>query len=224
MKPPYFRYNLYDFNHLRDELDGMYSISTDLSSYTKTIYRGFPQFEQMKTHQSFSDAKNFVDKVLDWHNTTDSNGESLKNKFGQICLNGGELEWENYPNVYNWIIDKSFELFGDECGNKKKLFMGKPLLTLYTKGCLLGGHADGKPDNYKSFTTFKPANVLIYLNKDYKKEYGGLFLVENEEIIPNFGDIIFLNFSGESDPFHEVSEVLEDVNRFALLFNVQYNK
>jgi hypothetical protein len=60
--------------------------------------------------------------------------------------------------------------------------------------------------------------------KEYKKEYGGLFIVDNEEVVPNFADIVFLNFSGDSDPYHEVSKVVEDVNRFALLFNVQYNR
>jgi hypothetical protein len=218
MDGAYYKENLYDINHLKSELDEIYELSTHIERYTRTIHRGSGHFGGMETHESHSKSKSFMNVILDWYNA-DSNS-----KLGQLCLNGGELEWSDYPNIHKWIIDKAFELFGEECRKRDALFMGKPLLTLYTKGCLLSGHQDGKPDGYEEFPQQKPANILIYLNKNYKKEYGGLFVVEDEEIIPEFADIIFLNFSGDSDPFHMVSEVIEDVNRFALLFNVQYNK
>lgn len=223
--PPYFKYNLYDFNQLKNELDTIYNLSTNVSKYSKTLYRGFNNgFEPMKTHSSFEEAKKYVDDILLWHDTPDSNGNSLKNMFGQLCLNGGELDWNDFPLTHNWILNKSFELFKQYCKNIDKFFIGKPLLTLYTKGCSLGEHKDGKPDGYENFPIQKPANILIYLNKNYRKESGGLFVVEGEEIVPEFCDILFLNFGGESDPSHMVTEVIEDVNRFALLFNVQFSK
>ncbi len=218
MEGAYYKENLYDINHLKEELDEIYRISTDLDKYTKTLHRGSAHFGMMGVHQSHTDAKSHIDMIIEWY--VDKPESSL----GQLCLNGGELEWSDYPNIYKWIIDKAFELFGEQCIKRDSLFMGKPLLTLYTKGCLLSGHNDGKPDGYEEFPQQKPANILIYLNKDYKKKYGGLFVVENEEIIPEFADIIFLNFSRDSDPYHEASKVVEDVNRFALLFNVQYNR
>lgn len=224
MQSPYYRYNLYDFNQLIPEIDTMYEIVTNTNFYKKTIYRGFDVFEHIKPHSSFEDAKEYVDTILKWHDGVDENKNSLKNRFGQLCLNGGELNWNDYPNIHNWILNKSYELFNQYCKIKDKFFISKPLLTLYTKGCLLGEHKDGKPDNYQTFPIQKPANILIYFNKNYKKEYGGLFKVENEELIPSFCDIVFLNFSEDSDPSHMVTEVIEDVNRFALLLNVQYNK
>jgi hypothetical protein len=217
MEGAYYKENLYDINHLKSELDEIYELSTQIERYTKTIHRGSAHFGGMETHESYDKAKSYMNIIMDWYNA-DSNC-----KMGQLCLNGGELNWNDYPNTHNWIIDKSFELFEEQCRKKDRLFIGNPLLTLYTKGCLLGGHQDGKPDGYESFPQQKPANVLIYLNKDYKEEYGGLFIVEDDKVIPSFADIVFLNFSGNSDPFHMVSEVAEDVNRFALLFNVQYN-
>lgn len=218
MEGAYHKENLYDINHLKAELDEIYSISSDLERYTKTLHRGSAHFGMMEVHESHTKAKSFMDMIVNWY---EDKGDS---RIGQLCLNGGELNWQDYPNTHNWIIDKSFELFGEQCKKKHTLFSGNPLLTLYTKGCLLGGHRDGKPDGYEKFQQQKPANVLIYLNKDYKKEYGGLFIVDDEEIVPNFADILFLNFTEDSDPFHEVSKVTEDVNRFALLFNIQYNK
>jgi hypothetical protein len=218
MEGAYYKENLYDINHLKSELDEIYELSTQIERYTKTIHRGSAHFGGMETHESYNKAKSYMNMIINWYV---DKGDS---RIGQLCLNGGELNWNDYPNTHNWIIDKSFELFEEQCRKKDRLFMGNPLLTLYTKGCLLGGHQDGKPDGYKSFPQQKPANVLIYLNKDYKEEYGGLFIVEDDKVIPSFADIVFLNFSGDSDPFHMVSEVVEDVNRFALLFNVQYNK
>jgi hypothetical protein len=218
MEGAYHKENLYDVNHLKEELDEIYSISTDLERYTKTLQRGSAHFGMMEVHESHTKAKSFMDMIVNWYV---DKGDS---RIGQLCLNGGELNWQDYPTTHKWIIDKSFELFGEQCKKKHTLFSGNPLLTLYTKGCLLGGHRDGKPDGYEKFPHQKPANVLIYLNKDYKKEYGGLFIVDDEEIVPNFADILFLNFTEDSDPFHEVSKVTEDVNRFALLFNIQYNK
>ena len=218
MEGAYYKENLYDINHLKSELDEIYDISTQIERYTKTIHRGSGHFGGMETHESIDKAKSYMDMILNWY-SNDSNA-----RLGQLCLNGGELNWNDYPNTHKWIIDKSFELFREQCQKKHTLFVGNPLLTLYTKGCVLGGHKDGKPDGYEEFPHQKPANILIYLNKSYKKEYGGLFVVEDEELIPEFADIVFLNFSGDSDPFHMVSEVVEDVNRFALLFNVQYNR
>ena len=218
MEGAYYKENLYDINHLKEELDEIYQVSTDLEKYTKTLHRGSAHFGMMEVHESYIKARSFMDMIVNWY---EDKGDS---RIGQMCLNGGELEWSDYPNTYNWIIDKSFELFKGECKHKSRLFMGKPLLTLYTKGCLLGGHNDGKPDGYDKFPQQKAANALIYLNKEYKRESGGLFIVDNDEVVPTFADIIFLNFSGYSDPYHEVSKVVEDVNRFALLFNVQYNR
>jgi hypothetical protein len=218
MEGNYYKENLYDINHLKTELDEIYELSTQTERYTKTIHRGSGHFGTMEIHESHEKAKSFIDVILDWYLTDYSPTP------GQLCLNGGELNWNDYPNTHKWIIDKSFELFKDQCQKRHTLFIGNPLLTLYTKGCLLGGHTDGKPDGYEQFQQQKPANVLIYLNKDYKEEYGGLFIVEDDKVMPSFADIVFLNFSGDSDPFHMVSEVVEDVNRFALLFNVQYNK
>ena len=218
MEGAYYKENLYDINHLKSELDEIYELSTQIERYTKTIHRGAGHFGGMESHESYQKAKSYMNMITDWYQ------DNSDGKIGQLCLNGGELNWDNYPNTHKWIIDKSFELFKQQCQKRHTLFMGNPLLTLYTKGCILGGHKDGKPDGYESFLQQKPANILLYLNKGYKKEYGGLFVVEEEEIIPEFADIVFLNFSGASDPFHMVSEVIEDVNRFALLFNVQYNR
>jgi hypothetical protein len=44
------------------------------------------------------------------------------------------------------------------------------------------------------------------------------------EVIPEYGNIVFLNFMNGSDPSHQVSEIVGEQNRFALLFNITYSK
>ena len=71
----------------------------------------------------------------------------------------------------------------------------------------------------------KPANLLLYLNKGYKEEWGGCFIVEGKNVVvPEYGKLVFLNFRNGLDPSHQVNKVIEDVNRVALLFNVKYRK
>jgi hypothetical protein len=217
MEAAYYLENLYDINHLKEEIDEIYRISTDLERYTKTLHRGSAHFGMMETHESYTKAKSFMDMIVDWYI------EKSDTRIGQLCFNGGELNWTDYPNTHKWIIEKSKELFGRKINRKFTISISKPLLTLYTKNCLLTPHKDGKPDNYENLPNYKAANVLLYLNKDYKKEYGGNFIVEGDEVIPEFANILFLNFSGDSDPEHSVSVITDDINRFALLFNIQYS-
>ena len=217
MEAAYYLENLYDINHLKDELDMIYSNSIDLNLYKKTLHRGDSMFSMMETFDSHMEALNYLDKIKKWYNDTP------KAVLGQLCLNGGELEWSFYPFLHKWIIDKSVELFGKRINKKSTISVSKPLLTLYTKGCLLSPHKDGKPENYESFPSYKTANVLLYLNKGYKTEYSGNFIVDGDMILPEFANILFLNFLGDSDPEHSVSVITEDVNRFALLFNIQYS-
>jgi hypothetical protein len=217
MEAAYYLENIYDINHLKSELDVIYSKSMDLDSYTKIIHRGDSTFSMVETFDSHIEAVNHLDKMQKWY---ESNSNAI---LAQMCINGGELEWEAYPTLHNWIIEKSKELFGRKINRKFTISISKPLLTLYTKNCLLTPHKDGKPDNYETLPNYKAANVLLYLNKDYKKEYGGNFIVEGDEVIPEFANILFLNFSGDSDPEHSVSVITDDINRFALLFNIQYS-
>ncbi len=83
-------------------------------------------------------------------------------------------------------------------------------------------HTDGKSLTMEKQKLIKPANILLYLNKNYNIKIGGNFVVNGETVAPEFGKLLFLNFRGDSDPEHEVSILNEDINRIALLFNVVY--
>ncbi len=81
-------------------------------------------------------------------------------------------------------------------------------LTYYDKGCRFVAHHDAITTNLCS--------IIIYLNKNYNKENGGLLYLNGEEIIPEFGNIGFMDLS-KSDISHGVSKVTDGPGRYAIL-------
>ena len=179
---------------------------------------------QMKSFDSYEELCEEYVEIQNYLNNFDTN-------IGQLSLFGESVMWNKYPKIYNFLVKKVFELYGNDIIIRKitdnsfrvKMFeISDAVITMYKKGGLLSSHKDGKPMIKQPFT--KPSNILLYLNKDYKKEWGGNFIVDETEITPSFGKLVFLNFRGDSDPMHEVSIVKEDINRIALLFNIKYSE
>jgi Rps23 Pro-64 3,4-dihydroxylase Tpa1-like proline 4-hydroxylase len=81
-------------------------------------------------------------------------------------------------------------------------------LSYYDKGCFFKEHRDAASINLCS--------IIIYLNKNYNKENGGLLLLNGEEIIPEFGNIGFMDLS-KHDIKHGVTEVIGGPGRYAIL-------
>jgi hypothetical protein len=226
---PFYEFDLSKEDSLSEELERLYDFSHNLENYKTVVYRGYNEEYKkgFKNFNSYSEAKPQLDYLInDW---------KIKNpqkQVSQVNLSGGRANWENYPNIYNWIKKKTLELYGDdiiitkfaesERAAIRKIYIDTPLLTIYSKDCLLTPHRDGTPQ-MPGMDFVKPANLLLYLNKDYKEEWGGCFVVEGKNIVvPTFGKLVFLNFQGGLDPQHEINPVLEDVNRVALLFNTTY--
>lgn len=224
---PYYLYNLNDFEDLRDELNSMYESTIDLSFYKTVVYRGgdMRYHSKINKFESYEEAKSVYNSIIKDDGT-----------YAQINLCGDSLDWMNYPKIYKWIKSKSFEIFGNDLMIRKSEVTGNiimpsckidsPLKTLYFKNSILQNHRDHEYNANSTHLDFiKPANILIYLNKNYNKNNGGLFIVEDSmEMIPEYGNIVFLNFMNGSDPSHQVSKVIGDDNRFALLFNITYSK
>jgi Rps23 Pro-64 3,4-dihydroxylase Tpa1-like proline 4-hydroxylase len=81
-------------------------------------------------------------------------------------------------------------------------------LSYYDKGCFFKEHRDGASINLCS--------IIIYLNKDYKKENGGLLLLNGEEIVPEFGNIGLMDLS-KHNISHGVTKVIDGPGRYAIL-------
>lgn len=228
---PYYSYNLAENDTLIDELEKMYISTIDIEQYKTIVYRGgnSDYHDKINKFETYTEARNLFDILIKEksHSNTD---------IAQINFSGGSLDWKDYPKIYNWIKQKSFEIFGEQLLIRKsettgniimpKCSIDKPLRTLYSTECLLQNHRDHMYNSsLPQYDFVKPANILLYLNKNYNKDNGGLFIVEDTlEVVPEYGNIVFLNFMNGLDPSHQVSKVVGTDNRFALLFNITYSK
>jgi hypothetical protein len=235
MEKPFFEFDLTKESSLIEELDKMYEFCNETHRYTKLIFRApfsefpdlFPDYEKTST-KFFSS----YDKLLiDYQQISDWISLNRDKQIGQFSLYGESLNWDEYPNTYDFIFSKILEIYGSDIIIKilnknqfsiKKFNIDNPLLTMYKKNGILMKHTDGKSITMEREKIIKPANILLYLNKNYDTKIGGNFVVDGQTVSPEFGKLVFLNFRGDSDPEHEVSVLNEDVNRIALLFSVTY--
>lgn len=82
------------------------------------------------------------------------------------------------------------------------------LLSYYDKGCRFSPHRDA--------ATINLCSIIIYLNKNYNKDNGGLLLLNGEEIVPEFGNVGLMDLS-KHDISHGVTKVTEGNGRYAIL-------
>ena len=229
MEKPFYEFDLTKDEALSQELNEIYDFSHNTSNYTKLIFRG-PEREGFQNTIKFFNS--YEELLVEYNDISEKwIPNNIDKSYGQLSLFGESIEWKNYPKIHNFILNKVLELYGEDIILKKiddstilikNIIIHEGLLTMYKKRGILTKHKDGKPTQKVNFT--KPANILLYLNKDYKKEWGGCFVVNGIEVVPEFGKLVFLNFRNDSDPEHEVSIIKEDINRIALLFNIMYSE
>lgn len=227
MEKPFYEFDLTQYESLKEELNELYIFCKNEEIYKNLIYRGVDtEFFNGEHHiMKFDSYRNLV---TTYKKVNEFISLNPNHQYAQLSLFAKDLSWESYPNIHKFILEKVYDVYADLIINKfpnfhsiKETKIGAPLPTMYKIGGFLSPHQDGKPIVPQEFT--KPANILIYLNKNYKKEYGGCFVVDGIEVLPEYGKMVFLNFKNDSDPEHSVSIVKEDVNRIALLFNTTFS-
>lgn len=228
MEKPFYEFDLSKEEILIEELEEIYTFTRDEKRYNNLIFRGFDGLDNSINNYP----KNFdsIEKLkIEYNKLSNLIYNNPQHCFGQFALFGESIDWKMYPNIYNSILTKILILYGEKIivskisNNKfkcKKFYIGDGLLTMYKKNGRLLPHRDGISETLIANKAFKPANILLYLNKNYKKEWGGNFKVEGTEIVPEFGKLVFLNFNNNNDPEHEVTILDEDINRIALLFSI----
>jgi len=81
-------------------------------------------------------------------------------------------------------------------------------LTYYDKGCKFTPHRDA--------ATINLCSIIIYLNKNYDEADGGLLVLEDGLIVPEFGQCALMDLS-KHDIKHGVTEVIGGPGRYAIL-------
>ena len=104
----------------------------------------------------------------------------------------------NNINLNNFLYDIFKEFYDYDVDN----VVIHSISTLFTKDCFIDLHRDGA-------TNDRIAGILIYLNKNYDENNGGLLILKNEEkVIPEFGKVVLLDYT-KNNIEHEVTRVIE---------------
>jgi hypothetical protein len=194
-------------------------LSCDESNNLKNVFNEF-RFDSDKIEiryksptNSWEDAKSkeleLFDKYYDnsdisqcWYFTNDFNHiyNFLQSKHPNLTKENLRLKTEK-------IINKIISYFYDYSSDSE-LYHNELQFTYYDLKGRFTPHSDGMTVNLCS--------IIIYLNKDYKKENGGLLLLNKEEIVPELGTVALMDLS-KHDINHGVTEVTSGPGRYAIL-------
>jgi hypothetical protein len=81
-------------------------------------------------------------------------------------------------------------------------------LTYYDKDCMFTPHSDGK--------TINLCSIIIYLNRNYDESNGGLLVLNDGYVVPEFGNCALMDLSTH-DIKHGVTKVTGGPGRYAIL-------
>ena len=239
MKSIYYFDNLSKYEEFTDELDDLYTKATDREQFKQFIFCGDDTLigdkkgtNPIRYFQSYGDAVSGVNNIVNIFDTINQNMDLKKSnhtKFSQLHLQSSALQFKDYPKLEKWIKEKIFFLYKNKLPHNvdyNLITLSEMIPTLYSTGCELQTHQDGRRYDENDWDFVKFANILIYLNKDYKVENGGLFVIDEKHVIvPDFGNIVILNLEMNGpDPSHCVSRVVGTQDRFAILFQAIYKK
>lgn len=170
--------------------------------------------------------------------------KNLQNKFFQFRLDSNEINtkfrsedglyetarlekeelFKQYPNqevsqcwYYSMGMDnETLNVIKNGIHNIIKYFYGFPpssendelQLTYYDKNCVFMSHSDGQTVNLCS--------IIIYLNKNYDESNGGLLVLNDGYVVPEFGNCALMDLS-KHDIKHGVTKVTGGPGRYAIL-------
>jgi Rps23 Pro-64 3,4-dihydroxylase Tpa1-like proline 4-hydroxylase len=119
-----------------------------------------------------------------------------------------------FSNVYYRILEYFYNK------NEKDTNCGLQW-TCYSEGCFLKDHNDGQGEVYQNTCA-----ILIYLNEEWKEEWGGNLILRNNKntnnkhisykVVPKFGKVAVIDLA-IFDTSHAVETVIGDHNRCTLL-------
>jgi Rps23 Pro-64 3,4-dihydroxylase Tpa1-like proline 4-hydroxylase len=120
------------------------------------------------------------------------------------------IQDDNLEQIWHWKEDKSdtiqkllYQVFSEYYDYKFDELIIYSSVTLFTQGCFINEHNDGKDPN-------RIAGILIYLNKDYDETNGGCLILENEtKVVPEYGRVVIIDYT-QNTVQHSVTTVLEN--------------
>ena len=150
------------------------------------------------TYKSLLDIKSFIH----------SNFTGVKSQsWFQGQINSNSEMFEPIYDIYENVIKTFYNIPNEYFLNLKKNGVG---LTCFEEDDFIIQHQDGQNDG-------RYAAMLIYLNDDWKPNYGGQIILNNNVTVePEFGKVVLFDFT-KNNIIHEVIEPTSNVSRFATL-------
>lgn len=183
-------------------------------NFKECFFEGRFDSETLKTHfkkENFEEAEQYRKDLLKEHDWMDGERPNMTQcwywshiDYVQSYLNIRDINLKKYIENKIYNILKFFYEFSDNT----ELNQDELKFTLYNKDCVFTQHSDGIGVNYCS--------IIIYLNKNYNKEYGGLLLLNDEYVLPELGTVALMDLSKHNTK-HGVSKVLDGPGRYAIL-------
>jgi hypothetical protein len=128
---------------------------------------------------------------------------SFLNKIDNISLLGGDI---NLEKIIVKATNNILKYFYDNI-DESKLMHDELQFSYYDINNRFKPHSDGMTVNLCS--------ILIYLNKNYKEENGGILLLNGERVIPELGMVALMDLS-KHDVNHGVTKVVSGPGRYAI--------
>lgn len=234
LKKGYSHFNLKDFNEeLFNELDLVYnSLDFPLENYIQSLlissqlkkpsidffndietrFKDYFELNPAYIEDKQSSSDYSISTTLNFKKDTSfSTMLEIKNYiFNKYIKNQNQSFFKGYAFKLNFIYTKIVKnILNHFYPNLNILHRGHDF-TLFTKGQKIIEHNDGQNEG-------RVCVIILYLNKDYKKGFGGELIIDETEICePTFGKISILDFT-KNNIEHEVIAIKDDFKRFAML-------
>ncbi len=176
----------------------------------------------------FSEFRFDSNKLETRFRSDDNTYESAKAKKEEIFNESGHTDISQCWYYDNNIEESLSTEIVKGIDNIIKYFYGFPVMTspkldelaftYYDEGCVFTPHHDGASINLCS--------IIIYLNKDYDESNGGLLVLGDGYVVPEFGQCALMDLS-KHDINHGVTKVTGGPGRYAILSfpkNPEHNK
>ena len=174
------------------------------------------KFETSFNENTFAEAESVKQKLVDEYDYGNNVSQcwyrcdlEKVNKYLSTNLN---YPYQNKHNEFvKYLENKLFNIlkYFYDLSDNVQLDNSELLFTLYNKDCRFSQHQDGVGVNYCS--------MIIYLNKNYNPDNGGLLLLNDDFVIPELFNVALMDLS-KHNVRHGVSKVVNDVERYGILY------
>jgi hypothetical protein len=185
-------------------------------------------FNFLDANLACDEEKNLQNRFLEFRFDSDAIETRFKSEDGlyQTARAKKEELFNQYPNTnvsQCWYFDRDIDqdtskIIKNGIDNIIKYFYGfsaihpskndELQLTYYDENCVFTPHTDGQSINLCS--------IIIYLNRNYDFKNGGLLLLNDGYVLPEFGNCALMDLS-KHDIKHGVTKVTGGPGRYAIL-------